>query len=94
MKAIHLKYIEDFINDMITYPKEKKGRKAFPCLGSPCLEHIFPSLTVIICFVSHIYLVDSVSISILAVINSISPLITSSTFFSISLIHPIPVTWT
>ena len=43
MKAIHLKYIEDFINDMITYPKEKKDRKAFPCMGSPCPLYIFHS---------------------------------------------------
>ena len=75
--------------------KRKKGKKSFSCTESPCPLYIFHSF-----FYSHyppqylfhvaLRLVCSVSVSILAVINSISPFITFDTSFSIFSIYSIP----
>ena len=75
--------------------KRKKGKKSFSCMESPCPLYLFHSF-----FYSHyppqylfhvaLRLVCSVSVSILAVINSISPFITFDTSFSIFSIYSIP----
>ena len=79
-----------------TFTQKKTGVHS-PVWETPalCIYFIaFKPLSSILSFPCHMYLIDPVSVSVLAVINSISPLITSCTFFSSGLIYIVPITWT